>query len=310
MVLEAMVTPDRIGSHPARMLIFGFVYSTVGLFLGFFIFRGYASLSSVFLASMPLIVIVHNALKVEEKLEMYYCNRRFLIKCHFRVLEFFMFLFLGLTLGFFFWYTILPQSMASELSQSQATTINSIKSSFMNEEGVTGNVVADDLFFQRILENNMRVLLFCVLFSFLYGAGAIFILTWNAFVIAVVLSQQFSLNYFFHGIPEILAYFMAALGGGIISVAVANHHYRTKEFKRIIVDSIDLIVLAVIVLIIAAFIETYQIQALNWFSRLLWANVRFKVLSTENPCIIIPFSNDSAAGNLKGLTSLKGPLWN
>ena len=44
---------------------------------------------------------------------------------------------------------------------------------------------------------------------------------------------------------------------GIISVAVINHDYKTKEFRHILIDSIDLIILSIFLLIIAGLIEVY-----------------------------------------------------
>ena len=134
-----------------------------------------------------------------------------------------------------------------------------------------------------IFFNNFKVMLFCLLFSFIYGFGAIFILVWNASVIATAIGiflrsniatprrmqawqkaacyfQVFPvglMKYFIHGVPEILAYFVAALAGGIISVAVIRHTFGTREFEKIVIDTADLIMIALFVLIVAAFLEVY-----------------------------------------------------
>jgi uncharacterized membrane protein SpoIIM required for sporulation len=60
-----------------------------------------------------------------------------------------------------------------------------------------------------------------------------------------------------HGIPEIAAYFIVALAGGIISVAVIKHEYGTERFWEVMQDALNLVVAAVIVLIIAAAMEVY-----------------------------------------------------
>ena len=52
-------------------------------------------------------------------------------------------------------------------------------------------------------------------------------------------------------------YFLGALAGGIISFAVINHDFGSKEFRRIIIDSLDLVALSILVLIIAGVIEVY-----------------------------------------------------
>jgi|GEM_PF-127942 len=136
---------------------------------------------------------------------------------------------------------------------------------------------------EKILSNNFMVLIFCILFSFLYGAGAIFILTLNASVIGVAVGStlrryiamyafqnhlEFIYNYFnwsvsitlcymLHGVFEISAYFVGALAGGIISVAVVNHDFRTKKFWRIVIDSLDLIILSILLLFLAGIIEVF-----------------------------------------------------
>ena len=65
------------------------------------------------------------------------------------------------------------------------------------------------------------------------------------------------MKYAIHGIPEIAAYFVAGLGGGIISVAVIKENFATKKFSKVILDSSDLILIAVLLLIIAGLLEVY-----------------------------------------------------
>ena len=122
--------------------------------------------------------------------------------------------------------------------------------------------------------NNLKVMLFCLFFSLFFGAGAIFILTWNASVIGAAMGTfateklgifgthliTFPLSlmrYMTHGVFEILAYFMAGLAGGIISVAIINNDLVGEYKKRILKDSIDLILLAVAFLIVGAIVEVF-----------------------------------------------------
>ena len=115
------------------------------------------------------------------------------------------------------------------------------------------------------------------MFSFVYGAGAIFILTWNASVMAAAIGsfikyealstvgalglvQMTSLGlikYMTHGIPEIIAYFFGALASGIFSIAYINKDLNKANFKRITKDGIYLIGIALIILIAAGLIEVF-----------------------------------------------------
>ncbi len=61
----------------------------------------------------------------------------------------------------------------------------------------------------------------------------------------------------FHGIFEISSYIVGALAGGIISVAVVNHDFRTREFWHIVADSSDLVLLSFILLLVGALTEAF-----------------------------------------------------
>ena len=64
-------------------------------------------------------------------------------------------------------------------------------------------------------------------------------------------------RYMLHGVPEIAAYFVIGLAGGIISVAAIKHDFRSKKYQKIVTDSADLIMIAVGLIFIAAFLEVY-----------------------------------------------------
>jgi uncharacterized membrane protein SpoIIM required for sporulation len=65
------------------------------------------------------------------------------------------------------------------------------------------------------------------------------------------------LRYLVHGIPEIAAYFIVALAGGIMSVAVIKHEFGKEKFWEVLQDSLNLIIVSVIVLFLAALMEVY-----------------------------------------------------
>ena len=65
------------------------------------------------------------------------------------------------------------------------------------------------------------------------------------------------LRYFIHGIPEIAAYFVAALAGGIISVSIIKKDIMTKNFQKIAFDTSNLIIISLVILAFAGVIEAY-----------------------------------------------------
>ena len=190
---------------------------------------------------------------------------------------FLMFLFFGITISFVAWYVFLPSNVISYAFDKQIATIQAINNQ------VAGNAYQQFSTFSKIFFNNVKVLSFAILFAFIYGAGAIFILTWNASVIGTAIGNfirsnlsdyagllgfdKFSsyfnvisvglLRYILHGIPEILAYFYGGLAGGIISVAVVKKHYKDEKFSHILFDVSELLIISLAFLLVAAFIEVY-----------------------------------------------------
>lgn len=247
----------------------GFLYASVAMALSLWIFKDHAGLIAVFFTVMACIPLMYNTLRIEEEKIGYLSEERSLLKEHSRALLFFIFIFIGITLAFATWYAVLPNEVSQSVFSIQTNTIVDINSK------AAGGM---DLF-SRIFFNNLKVLTFALLFSFFFGAGAIFILTWNASIIAVAMGALIKsyvlaagsgmvfahlggyssaiLRYFIHGIPEIAAYFVAALAGGIISVAIIKKDIMTKNFQKIAFDTSNLIILSIIILLIAGLLETY-----------------------------------------------------
>ena len=276
MVIESLINPTKAEGHPMEMFIIGAVYASIAVFLSLWIFRDYASLVMVFLTVIASVPLIYNVIKIEEAKDTQSDSEAFLLKEHSKAVMTFVFLFLGNLLSFSFWFSVLPEPIVKSLFNVQLETIRSINAS------VVGLSVSGD-FLMQIFSNNIKVMIFCILFAFLFGAGAIFILTWNASVIAAAIGTFIRNNlsnyaeaagfmkltgyfhvgsaglmrYIVHGIPEITAYFVAGLAGGIISVAVIRHDFGTQDFKKILMDSIDLVVIAILMLVFAAIVEVF-----------------------------------------------------
>ena len=277
MVVESLLFPLKAEKKPWQMFFLGFLYTSIGILISLWIFRDQASLIMVFMITMAALPIFYNTMKLEESKDMIIESETALIKEHNKAISFFMYLFVGITVACAIWYAFLPTDTINVLFDKQTGTIQAINNQ------VSGNVIHNLGIFWKILLNNMKVLAFSILFSFIYGAGAIFILAWNATVIGAAMgnfiranisaySSSFGLfqagNYFhvvslgllkysIHGIPEIAAYFYGGLAGGIISVALIRGHFRTEKFSRVMVDFSELVLIAVGFLIAAAFLEVY-----------------------------------------------------
>jgi len=276
MVLEALLGVKEAEKRPYYVFLLGMLYASVAVFLSLWIFRSEASLILVFLMVFAALPLIYKTTNFEAK-KSYFNKEEELPRAHIDALKVFMYLFLGFTIAMALWYIFLPSTVVYDLFSSQMSTIRAI-----NSNDATGQVTSWT-FLSVIILNNLKVMALCMLFSFFFGAGAIFILAWNASVISAALGnfvrtslseyattigltkvgiylQVFSLaliRYMTHGLFEITAYLVAGLAGGLISIAVINKHFEGDHFRVIIKDATDLMILAVLLVVIAGLIEVF-----------------------------------------------------
>jgi uncharacterized membrane protein SpoIIM required for sporulation len=287
MVLEALVGVRTAEKRPWELFIVGLVYSSLAIILSMWIFSAYTSIVIVALTALMSAPIIHNIIQYEEKKdEMIESERKLLIE-HGKAVSVFTYLFLGFVLTYIIWFVLLPPATGQDMFKVQLDTITEINTghgisvpAVPTESSPTANAVKNTGTLSLIFLNNTKILIFCVLFSFFYGAGAIFILVWNASVIGTAIGLFVRHNLinalhlgtahypafifkglakylFVHGIPEVLAYFIGSLAGGIISVAIIRHEYKTREFKRTLLDAADLIIISLMILFGAALLEVF-----------------------------------------------------
>jgi len=272
MVLESLINLKNAEEHPWKMFFIGFLYAAVSVALALYIWPANASLVSILLIVIATIPLIHKTLKSQEEIDINSNSEKKDLIEHAKSIKFLLYLFLGFVTLFTLCYLILPSGTVSTLFSEQIGKINEINPGHIS---LTGNTYDKDFFF-KILINNINVLVFCIIFSFFYGSGALFILTWNASVISVAIGNAIKKNlasatalhytplifhgimkYMTHGIFEITAFFIAGLAGGIVSVAIIKHDAKKPVFKKVLKDMILLIIIAITILFFAALIETY-----------------------------------------------------
>lgn len=285
MVLETLTNPYKAEAHPAWLLLHGAIYTIIAFGLAQWLWPGQASMVFVFLITAACIPLLYNIIKYEEEKDYYEESEVILLKEHSTtVLAYFM-LFIGVTLTIALLFILTPEQSIYNSFQAQIQTLQAINP----HQQITGAATLTGAFssmefFTHIFLNNMKVLLFCIIFSFLYGAGAIFILVWNGSVLGIAIGDRIRtlvaeiagttgiqaagtylgvgahtvfLRYGIHGSLEMIAYIIAGLAGGIISVATIRHHWSTRKFEHIVMDSADLILLAIAILFVAGVWEAW-----------------------------------------------------
>ena len=137
----------------------------------------------------------------------------------------------------------------------------------ITQKAISTGAATKEMRFLSIIENNVYVMIFTLIFSLIFGAGAIFVLAWNASVISAAIGIFTNydikdipfgiLRYMIHGFPEIAAYFITALAGGIFGVGIIKNGVKSPKFLRIVENVVILLFISIIILIIAGIIEVY-----------------------------------------------------
>ncbi len=268
-MFKLLFSPRRAQRHPLEMMLIAIFYSSISIILSLWIFPEQASIVMVFFTVLSIIYVAQGAFKMEEGKEKRKMKEGKLLKNHLKVLVFLLFLFIGFVISFSVWTFALPAQKATVIFQMQNSAVQNVREAISGIAPVSGNVVTNNGLVP-ILFNNFKVLFVSLVFAFFFGAGAIFILAWNASVMGYVIGNlaretlgligmpiAFA-KYFVHGIPEMLAYLTVALAGGIIYISVWRGDFLNAERrKRMIVDSVVLVLISIFLLIIAALLEVY-----------------------------------------------------
>lgn len=272
-MLESLVTLKELHERPWLAFIWATILCSVAVIVSaqvsYYMRISGTSLAGLFTVIFTLIPSVYFAtllIKKEEMLEEFYVKKHYEKKFwerHKTDILIFMFFFAGITLTFAAWTTILPQ----DFFHVQLVTICGMRHMEICQTlGITG-MTAQPQFtsFMMYLTNNLNVLMFAFIFSFIFGAGAIFIIIWNASILGVVIGYMSkavweipgaSLGFLPHGIPEIAGYICAGLAGGLISAAVLRRVDRVT-IRIVVFDALKVLVLGIILIILGAGIEAF-----------------------------------------------------
>jgi uncharacterized membrane protein SpoIIM required for sporulation len=262
MVLEQLYPARWLQNKSPYAFIIGVSYSVVGILFAILVFPQSSGIAAIAFTSILILPTLNKLLTLEENQEARSTdfNLTRIFREHSDIFRIYLFLFIGIMFTFGVFSILLPSLASSKFFSAQ-----------VNVTGLTGLAIGGSLF-QSILLNNLVVLLVAFVSSFVYGSGAVFIITWNASVWGVFFgllaktSATTSINpwmYFTlvmiavapHLIAEASAYFLTAISGGIISKATLREEFMSRTFVHIISDSLVIFGVSILVLILAAAIE-------------------------------------------------------
>jgi len=279
-MLESMINPKRAEKGPWKMFFIGLLYGSLSLLLVHYLFRGdsvlsqYSGLMVVLFCVMFSLPFMYFIIRQEEREDEEIGGFWGVWHTHSDAIYSFMWLFLGFIISFSVWNVILQDSNLLNAQIETYCSINSPESveNCVSEYSFTSNIISTGAStnaarFLSIVGNNFGVLILTLIFSLIFGAGAIFVLAWNASVIsaAIGIFTQYNLSelplgllrYMIHGFPEIAAYFITALAGGIFGVGVIRNGFGNRKFLKVLMNVGILLVIAMGILLIAALIEVY-----------------------------------------------------
>ncbi|MBI4150214.1 stage II sporulation protein M [Candidatus Woesearchaeota archaeon] len=268
MVFES-IKLDWMEHRPFIVLFFGFAYSLLGYFLATIFFGNTVSIAMLFLTTLFAVPSLIRILDVEERIESKEGLRHFFHN-HKEIFEVYLFLFLGIFLGY----------IALALGSANMPTLFDFQMKFLaRQESLSGELIQS--FFTRplqpspthvmaILSNNLLVSAICFLLSVFYGAGAIFLLVLNASIFSsfiVFVSQQLArvsgdaiviFGFFsIHLVPEVAGFLTAAIAGGVVSKAILTEKVFSEGFKNVVRDAIALLLLSMVFIMLGAVLEVY-----------------------------------------------------
>ena len=261
MVLEYLLT---FKENPKHLLISGFLYSTIAILIASSIFPRSPSMVVVAFMTLPAVYIFTQYFKELSLEELESKNSSEIFKMNFKLAENYTFLFLGMAIGVTVWFSLLPKEMLSNIFAEQIWNLEQIgRATSLG----TGAAVGPNIL-NEIAINNIRLVLLCCILSFVFGAGSLFILSWNASILGVYLggfirqgaqSQLLlvTIGILPHAIIEVLAYFLAGIAGGVLSLGLVRTSPGSKEFKLIFKDAFKLLLFAFILVIVGGFVEVY-----------------------------------------------------
>ena len=210
---------------------------------------------------MPPVYFATKYIKKEEELEEKELQKKYekhiFARNHSTDIIIFLLYFFGIVMSFTVWSFFLPNTFF----QVQELELNRV-----GVPGASGFLTQGEEAFYTYLQNNMNVMFYSFLIGLLFGAGSIFVLTWNASILstAIVLKAKSLIGVFdatrpflLHGTIEIAGYVLAGLAGSIISAAVIRKHHKRGVFLRVILDTCLVFALAAGLIVLGAAVEAF-----------------------------------------------------
>ncbi|MBI1973785.1 stage II sporulation protein M [Candidatus Micrarchaeota archaeon] len=282
-MIESILSPSSVERKPWEAFIAGFVFTIASAFIALQIGTaspsqsglGFLTVAFINIAAAPFFL---NLFRIEERK-----REGNLFQRHAPIIEVFGYFFIAVILASSIVFVVLPADTRFALYADQIHDLQSkqIISSAQVTGQATGFAALPGLDFFSIFSNNMKVLALAFIFSFIFGTGAIFLISWNATILGVLVGKiaenpgafgsvvvvpgNIVANYLIalpltllrlipHGLFEFGGYFFAAVAGGILSVAIIQERFM-RERARVLKDSLAYLAIGAALILVGAVVE-------------------------------------------------------
>jgi len=261
LLFRSFIMPKKLRQKPVYALITAATFTLIGFVASFFIFSSAISIVMIAFSSLLMLPYVMKVLEPEKKKKKKSSLRHIqkdiwslkswyrVFQEHDKVVLFYIFLFFGMALEYTLLFALLPPGISDAAFSQQLEFL-----------GPAGSLFNAGLFW-KIIENNIQILLICFAFSIFYGAGSIFVLNYNASIVGVIYGMGIKtmiwggsagvfanpLIFLPHTILEVLAYLLAAMGGGILS--------KDPNDPEIQKDTMIIFLISLLIVFLAGFVE-------------------------------------------------------
>jgi hypothetical protein len=263
-MIDILLKAYLIEKKPSYGIVLGFLFASLGIGFSYLIFKDAPSFPAIFLTTLATVPVVIRLIKSEEwepKFEK-------ILQRHKKVIETYFYLFFGMALAFALFYTLLPEDISGLIFSEQVKKFGAGLFSF---DFNLDFILKQSSLFSKIVINNLGLMFFFFLLSLFYGSGSLLLLSWNASILGVMWGRMtktmlflsdplvFVTNTFFNFpylLPEVLAYFLASIAGGIVSINLTK---KTKVGIAML-DSLFFLVISIIIIILAGIIEVFMLS--------------------------------------------------
>jgi hypothetical protein len=264
-MIESIISPSTVERKPWEMAAAGIIFTIVAALVTFVIEAftvcsgaGYLLVSFITIAAAPLFVRVFG---IEE-----HKHKGNILERHFPVIQAYAYFFFGVIIATSFFYILFGDRGSKCVFSDQLSTLTNLgvisetnlPACGTEGSGITGMAAAHRPW-ESLFANNISVLLLLFIFSFVLGAGSVWLISWNATIIGVLIGYMrdplILIKILPHGILEFGGYFLAAVAGGVLSAAIVQERIKT-DYRNVLRDAMVYFGLAALMVLLGAIVES------------------------------------------------------